>query len=62
MECKQILIKNLISEFKPIWEKIDYYRDHPSQVDEILDQCARRASEESEATMQKVRAAMRMSG
>ena len=62
VECKQILIRNLISEFKPIWEKIDYYRDHPSQVDEILDQGARRASEESEATMQKVRAAMRMSG
>jgi tryptophanyl-tRNA synthetase len=62
VECKQILIRNLTSEFKPIWEKIDYYRGHASQVDEILQQGARKAARESEATMEKIRAAMRMSG
>jgi len=62
VECKKILINNLISEFQPIWEKIDYYRNHASLIDDIIRQGAAKAGEESEATMEKVRAAMRMSG
>ncbi len=62
VECKGILLENLIREFEPIWEKIDYYRGHPAIVDEVLDEGARRAIKESDGTMEKVRSAMKMAG
>lgn len=61
VDCKKILLENLVREFEPIWEKIEYYRSHAGQVDEIIRQGNARAVQESEATMQRVRSAMRMS-
>ena len=60
VECKQILLTNLIREFEPIWKKIDYYNEHAEIVDEILEEGARRAIKESDQTMEKVRAAMKL--
>ena len=61
VDCKKILLENLVQEFEPVWEKIDYYRSHAGQVDEIIRQGNERAVRESEAAMQKIRRAMRMS-
>jgi tryptophanyl-tRNA synthetase len=60
VDCKKILLANLIREFAPIWEKIDYYRGHASLVDDVLRQGAHRAREESDATMEKVRSVMKL--
>ncbi|HNY65380.1 MAG TPA: tryptophan--tRNA ligase [Deltaproteobacteria bacterium] len=60
VDCKKILLQNLIREFSPIWEKIDYYRGHASLVDDVLREGARRAKEESDATMEKVRSVMKL--
>lgn len=60
VECKGILLANLIEEFEPIWRKLDYYREHASIIDEVLEEGARRATVESDQTMEKVRAAMKM--
>jgi tryptophanyl-tRNA synthetase len=60
VECKQILLANLIQEFEPIWNKIDYYREHAGIVDEVIEEGARKAIRESDQTMEKVRSAMKM--
>ena len=60
VDCKRILIENLQREFNPIWEKIEYYRGHPSVVDDILKDGCERATKESDITMAKVRSAMRL--
>lgn len=61
VDCKGILLKNLLNEFKPIWEKIDYYREHMSLVDEVLHDGCVRAVRESDATMEKVRSVVKIS-
>jgi tryptophanyl-tRNA synthetase len=60
VDCKHILIKSLLAEFRPIWERIEYYRGHATLVDEILKDGCRRATEESDLTITRVRAAMQI--
>jgi tryptophanyl-tRNA synthetase len=60
VDCKRILIKSLLAEFHPIWEKIGYYRGHATLVDEILTDGCRKATIESDITIAKVRAAMQL--
>jgi tryptophanyl-tRNA synthetase len=62
VDCKKILLGNLIKEFAPIWEKMDYYRAHASLVDDVLGEGARKAIQESDATMEKVRSVMKLIG
>lgn len=61
VDCKRILIENLYREFSPIWEKMDYYREHGHLVDEILRDGCERATRESDKTMVRVRSAMKIS-
>lgn len=58
VDCKRILIENLCNEFSPVWEKMDYYRGHPSLVEDILKDGCEKATKESDKTMARVRAAM----
>ena len=60
VDCKRILIANLVKEFKPIWEKIEYYRGHESLVDDILKAGCQKATRESELTIARVREAMKL--
>ncbi|MGC9324440.1 MAG: tryptophan--tRNA ligase [Desulfomonilia bacterium] len=60
VDCKRILIKSLTSELQPVWEKIDYYREHASVVDDILEHGASQAMMESEYTMDRVRSVMQL--
>ncbi len=60
VECKQILMANLIREFEPIWEKIEYYRGNMALIDEVLREGDLKAAGESEITMEKVRSVMKL--
>ena len=60
VDCKRILVENLYKEFSPVWEKMDYYRGHPSLVDDILRNGRSKAIEESGKTMARVRSAMQL--
>ncbi len=62
VDCKRKLVENLEAEFGPIWEKIAYYREQQSLVDDILEQGAARARALSEETMQRVREVMQLTG
>jgi len=60
VDCKRILITNLIKEFKPIWEKIEYYRGHETLVNDILEAGCDKATRESALTIARVRAVMKL--
>jgi tryptophanyl-tRNA synthetase len=60
VDCKRILITNLIKEFKPIWEKIEYYRGHETLVDDILKAGCDKATRESALTIARVREVMKL--
>jgi tryptophanyl-tRNA synthetase len=60
VDCKRILIKSLLREFEPVWEKIAYYRGHEKLVDEILNTGCLKATRESELTIVQVRKAMNL--
>ena len=60
VDCKRILITNLIKEFNPIWEKIEYYRGHETLVDDILEAGCDKATRESALTIARVRAVMKL--
>lgn len=61
VECKRLLVNNLIARFSPVWEKIAYYRSNTAIVDEVLAQGGARARAEAARTMERVRAAMKIS-
>lgn len=61
VECKQILMQNLMKEFEPIWEKIEYYRGNMALIDEIIREGDHKAAVESEITMEQVRSVMKLS-
>lgn len=60
VDCKKVLIKNLVAEFRPVWEKIAYYRGHATLVEDILRAGCDRATRESELTMARVREVMKL--
>ncbi|HVN72733.1 MAG TPA: tryptophan--tRNA ligase [Desulfomonilia bacterium] len=60
VDCKRMLIKSLLSEFEPVWEKIAYYRGHETLVDEILNAGCITATRESDLTIERVRKAMKI--
>jgi tryptophanyl-tRNA synthetase len=60
VDCKKILIKNLVAEFSPVWEKIAYYKGHTTLVDDILKEGGEKAARESELTIARVREAMKL--
>ena len=60
VDCKRILIRSLLKEFEPVWEKIAYYRGHETLVDDILRAGCARAVRESELTIARVREVMKL--
>jgi len=62
VDCKKLLVENLLAVFGPVWERISYYRDHAGMVDEILRAGRDRARAEATRTMEEVRAAMKITG
>jgi tryptophanyl-tRNA synthetase len=60
VECKKKMALNLIQALEPIREKRAYYEAHPQQVDEIMADGCERARKTARATMEAVRAAIKI--
>lgn len=58
VQCKKELIEKMMEFLKPIHEKIEYYENHPEEVDKILKEGTTKAKKEAEATIKKVKAAI----
>ena len=58
--CKKQLTKNIIDFLRPIREKRAYYEAHPEEVDKILYEGTQKAKAKAEATMKKVKKAMKL--
>ncbi len=61
VDCKKILLKNLIEGLAPVHEKQRYYRDNDKFLDEIIAAGNARAQMITQATMIEVRKAVKLS-
>lgn len=55
VECKKIMVENLVQALAPIYEKRQYYEAHPDMVTEIMEEGSRKARKIARSTMQEVR-------
>jgi tryptophanyl-tRNA synthetase len=60
VECKKKMAQNLSRALEPIREKRAHYEAHPEQVDEIISDGCDRARKTARATMESVRAAIKI--
>jgi tryptophanyl-tRNA synthetase len=60
VECKKKMAQSLIRALEPIREKRAYYEAHPEQVDEIIADGCDKARKTAQATMETVRAAIKI--
>ncbi len=60
VECKKKMALNLSQALAPIREKRAYYEAHPQQVDDIMADGCNRARKSARATMEAVRAAIKI--
>jgi len=60
VECKKILMENLLAKLAPVREKRRYYEEHPDQLREIVENGNVRAREIAAATMEQVRGHMKI--
>ena len=58
--CKKELVANMINFLKPIQEKRRYYMENPKEVDKILQNGTKVAKKKAEATMSKVKKAIKI--
>ena len=61
VDCKKILLRNLVSGLAPVHEKQRYYQEHQQLLDEIIANGTERARAITKETMVKVRAAVKLS-
>jgi len=60
VECKKILMKNLLAKLAPVQEKRCYYEEHSSLLQEIIENGNSRARGIASATMEQVRKHMKI--
>jgi tryptophanyl-tRNA synthetase len=60
VECKKKMAQNLIVALEPIREKRAYYEAHPELIDEIITDGCDKARKTARATMESVRAAIKI--
>jgi len=60
VECKKILMQNLLVKLAPVREKRRYYEDNPSLLREIIENGNSRARKIASATMEQVREHMKI--
>ena len=58
IDCKKVLIKNLLAILEPIWEKRRGFLDKPDMLADIVESGSRKAREKAVDTMEQVRKAM----
>ncbi|WP_420263953.1 tryptophan--tRNA ligase [Candidatus Magnetominusculus dajiuhuensis] len=61
IDCKRILINNILKELEPLWNKRHELINNPSMLDDILNEGNKRAAAEAEKTMVDIREAMKLS-
>ena len=62
IDCKKILIKNLLTVLEPIWEKRNYYLQKPDLLEDIIESGSKKAGEVARDTMLEVRKAIGLDG
>ena len=62
IDCKKVLIKNLMAVLEPIWEKRNYYMEKPDLLEDIIAAGSRKAGEAARETMGEVRKAVNLDG
>lgn len=58
IDCKKVLIKNLLSVMEPIWEKRNHFLEKPELLEDILASGSKKARQAAMDTMLEVRKAM----
>ncbi|MBN2808213.1 MAG: tryptophan--tRNA ligase [Deltaproteobacteria bacterium] len=61
VDCKKILLRNLIRGLAPVHERQSYYQNHPQLLDDIIADGTEKALAITRETMLKVRAAVKLS-
>ncbi|RJQ21422.1 MAG: tryptophan--tRNA ligase [Nitrospiraceae bacterium] len=62
IDCKKILIKNLLTVLEPIWEKRKSFLEKPDYLEDILLTGSQKAKQVAAETMKLVRKAMNLDG
>ncbi|MBI4848433.1 MAG: tryptophan--tRNA ligase [Nitrospirae bacterium] len=62
IDCKKILIKNLLTVLEPIWEKRKFFLEKPDDLEDILSTGSQKAKHAASETMELVRKAMNLDG
>jgi tryptophanyl-tRNA synthetase len=60
IDCKQILIDNMVEELAPLHERRAQYAAHPDDAMDVLETGSQRAREVAQATMVEVRDALHL--
>lgn len=55
IDCKKVLIKNLLAVLEPIWERRSELMNHPDKLEEIISAGSQKAKEAASITMSQVR-------
>jgi tryptophanyl-tRNA synthetase len=55
IDCKKVLIKNLMTVLEPIWERRSELLDNPDKLEDIISAGSDKAQKAAAATMEKVR-------
>jgi tryptophanyl-tRNA synthetase len=58
IDCKKVLIKNVLKTMEPIWKKRDELLKNPARIEEIVELGTRKAARAARETMALVREAM----
>jgi tryptophanyl-tRNA synthetase len=58
LDCKQVLIRNMLTDLQPLHEKRAYYDAHPDEAMQVLTAGSERARRVAQETMQQVREAV----
>ncbi|MBF0319717.1 MAG: tryptophan--tRNA ligase [Nitrospirae bacterium] len=61
IDCKAILIKNVLKVLQPLWKRREGLAKSPSVLKDILNEGNKRAATEAEKTMEIIRKAMKLS-
>jgi len=60
IDCKKLLLKNMLNELEPIWERYAKIDSDPHYVDDVIEQGNRKARNFAQETMRQVREKMHL--
>lgn len=60
VDCKRVLLGNMKKRLEPIWERIEYFKTHPKDVEDVILEGNKRARNTAQETMKKVKSAMNL--